>query len=260
MAKSSLRIHADSISGAANRISTAASDTKSSTHSTLQRSEKLAKSGAHAVFAQLVDGVLEKLRDELPHDVELLIESYGKALLDLEDAAGAADRALATRVRSSDTGGGVLAHLPIEGPGSFSNASIAEAAEEYPIGARGGQCRAFVTAVVSKATGGKVNLQVYVKSNTNWDYFTALEQNGKRMTDVSALRPGDIVQIGEFESDPHLHTFIIDGTPYQKPDGTWWVHVVDSNHDPKNAYELVNAYDRPISLSDEERAYRLGTV
>lgn len=142
-----------------------------------------------------------------------------------------------------------------QGPGTFPNAAIVQAAAAHQVGSHGGQCRAFVSQVVSDATGGKVDLQAY--ANPQHDYFTALEQQGTRMTDVSQLRPGDVVQIGEFESDPHLHSFIIDGTPSQKPDGTWSVHVIDSNSD---WHETVRAYDRQISLSDETRAYRLGRV
>lgn len=145
-----------------------------------------------------------------------------------------------------------------QGPGAFSNAAIVAAAKARPIGSAGGQCRAFVGQVVSDATGGRVTLEAY--ANPAHDYFVALEQNGARMTDVAQLRPGDVVQIGQFESDRHLHTFLIDGTPTQRPDGTWWVHVIDSNSEPIGAPETVRAYDRQISLSDVQRAYRLGKV
>jgi hypothetical protein len=135
--------------------------------------------------------------------------------------------------------------------GSFNNSVIADyAINNYANGSYGGQCRAFVNGVVMASTG--INLAYGAPNH----YFKAFEDNGAfRVTSVSDLRKGDIVQSGETESDPHLHTFIIIGLV----SGSTF-DVIDSNHDPVNNPKKVYRYNRPVSLSDSVRAYRLGTV
>jgi hypothetical protein len=132
--------------------------------------------------------------------------------------------------------------------GSFDNAVIADyAINHYPNGSYGGQCRSFVNDVVKASTGVSI---AYGAPN---QYFKAFEDNGAfRVTNVSDLRKGDIVQSGETEADPHLHTFIIIGLV----SGTTF-DVIDSNH---NLDEKVARYNRTVSLSDSVRAYRLGVV
>jgi hypothetical protein len=132
--------------------------------------------------------------------------------------------------------------------GSFNNSVIAEyAINNYSIGSYGGQCRAFVNNVVSISTG--INIAYGAPDH----YFKAFEDNGAlRITSVADLRKGDIVQSGETEYNPHLHTFIIIGLV----SGSTF-DVLDSNH---KVDEKVDRYNRSVSLSDSVRAYRLGTV
>jgi hypothetical protein len=131
--------------------------------------------------------------------------------------------------------------------GNFDNAVIADyAIGHYPNGSYGGQCRAFVNNVVSASTQLNVG--------TGWpDYFAGFENAGaQRITNVADLRKGDIVQSGQTEADPHLHTFIIVGLV----SGNLF-DVIDSNH---NVDEKVYRYNRSVSLSDSVRGYRLGAV
>jgi hypothetical protein len=132
--------------------------------------------------------------------------------------------------------------------GNFDNAIIADyATSHYSVGAYGGQCRAFVNKVMSASTG--INLAYGAPDH----YFKAFEDNGAlRITSIADLRKGDIVQSGETESDPHLHTFIIIGLV----SGSTF-DVIDSNH---NVDEKVDRYNRFVSLSNSVRAYRLGTM
>ena len=131
--------------------------------------------------------------------------------------------------------------------GSFNNAVIADyAVSHYPVGTYAGQCRTFVNNVVKAATGLNVG--------TGWpDYFIGFTNVGaQRITDVNALQKGDIVQYGETEGDPTLHTFIIlsrnSGANYR---------IIDSNHLHN---ERVDVYNRTITLSNSDRAYQLGQV
>ncbi len=147
--------------------------------------------------------------------------------------------------------------------GSYTNSAIADKALTYwsgsnasghrAAGARacqdaqkpgdsGGQCRAFVNCVVWMVSEHAQNLG-------GSDYFQSfLNAGGTRITDVNALAKGDIVQYGQGG-----HTTIIVGrvSPGQ-------FMVVDSNHWSND--ETVGYYQRAITLSNEVRAYRMGTT
>lgn len=158
-------------------------------------------------------------------------------------------------------GGQPTEKLPVEGPGKFANSTIVDTAKSWStLPGKGGTCREFVSNVVSKATNGTVDLQAY--TNPAHDYFKAFENCSVRITSVEDLRPGDIVQNGEWDgtashpASPGLHTFIVDGIPYQK-NGAWYVHCIDSNSQWDNT---VREHDIAVALSGTERAYRLGSV
>lgn len=142
----------------------------------------------------------------------------------------------------------LLAQQPIAGAtGTFDNADIADyAIDNFAVGSTGGQCRTFVNNVVMAATG--------VNIGTGWpNYFAGFENAGaQRITNVADLRKGDIVQQGQTEADPDLHTFVIvasvSGSTFD---------VIDSNH---TFDEKVSRYNRSVTLSDTKRAYRLGQI
>src|SRR4051794_22300267 len=98
--------------------------------------------------------------------------------------------------------------------GSYSNAAIANRALTYVgqnggaactdaggIDAADGQCRSFVNCVIWLASGGTQ------QTGSGWpDYFAGFESaGGQRISNVSDLAKGDVVQIGQTESDSHLH-------------------------------------------------------
>jgi hypothetical protein len=141
-----------------------------------------------------------------------------------------------------------LGIAPASAVGSFDNAAIANyALLHYDEGDHGGQCRQFVNDVVYGATG------INVGYGSPSHYFQAFEDAGaQRITDIDDLRKGDIVQEGESEPGPPLHTYIIVG----HVSGATF-NVIDSNY----AYdEKVDRHDRVVTLDSVRRAYRLGTV
>ena len=129
---------------------------------------------------------------------------------------------------------------PVNPPSTLGD-SIATYAETFPDGSPQGQCRAFVNTVMAHFglnTGG-----------TPSNYFYDFEKNGpQRITDPGALVRGDVVQYGQVESDPTLHTFII----RSKVSGTTY-NVIDSNW---RGTELVLRHELTVTLSDTHRAYR----
>lgn len=135
-----------------------------------------------------------------------------------------------------------------EAIGNFDNAVIADhAIKNYPVGSYGGWCRVFVNNVVKGATG--INIAYGAPDK----YFKAFEDAGAmRITDSASLSKGDIVQYGETENDPDLHTFIIIG----KVSGSTY-EVIDSNSGRNGPYN-VSRYNRAVTLNSSKRAYRLG--
>jgi hypothetical protein len=141
---------------------------------------------------------------------------------------------------------------PASATGTFNNSAIADyAIAHFQNGSPGGQCRAWVNAVVKAATGLNIGTGLP-------DYFAGFEAVGaQRITNVADLRKGDIVQIGRTESSgTPLHTFIIVGPG---PNGSTF-DVIDSNHDPKNVGKVYRYLRPSVALSDTTRAYRLGSV
>lgn len=118
-----------------------------------------------------------------------------------------------------------------------------------------GQCRSFVNCIVWMASGG-----------TQWlgfdpgDYFYAFTHPegggapGVEITSVAQLTEGDIVQIGN-----GTHTFIILAPAPTATDTatTKTFTVVDSNYDLD---EYVHEHTLAVTLSDTERAFRLGSA
>lgn len=258
-----LSTHSDSLHDTYTKIRKTAWDTGAHTKKKTHALRNAAAVDGFKFFTDLLKPALDVLEQHLPRDVEDFVASYADAVLRIDTATTGSDQDLHKRAQSTNPGPrgvghsatGIPAVLPISGPGNFKNSSIAAAADRYADGTHGGQCRAWVTQVVKESTG--VDVSAY--QNPQHDYFASLAAHGTQITAVSALQPGDIVQIGQFESDPNLHTFIIDGTPYQK-NGQWYVHVADSNHYAANGVqdERVYHYDREIQLTGDERAYRLG--
>jgi hypothetical protein len=138
--------------------------------------------------------------------------------------------------------------------GEYTNAKIADTALGYvgqwggnacvdaqKPGDSSGQCRSFVNCVVWMASN-------HVQNLGGADYFRPFRrEGGKRITSISDLRKGDIVQDGE-----GAHTFII-----VKHVRGHVFSVVDSNHVYR---ERVRQYNRPVSLSSWTRAYRMGAI
>ena len=147
----------------------------------------------------------------------------------------------------------LLAAEPSLAAGNYDNASIADKALSYvgqwggnackdsqKPGDSGGQCKAFVNCIVWMASGGS--------QNVGGGYFQPfLNAGGSEITSVESLAKGDIVQVGE-----GVHTFIIVG----RVSGSLFT-VVDSN---RNYDEMVNSYDRNVTLDSNTRAFRMGTV
>lgn len=108
-----------------------------------------------------------------------------------------------------------------------------------------GQCRTFVNCVVYLASGGTQ----YPVGGTN--YFTSfLNAGAQEITNASDLVRGDIVQIGQ---GTHT-TIIVDHVSGSTFD------VVDSNYYYQTQPEMVTTHQYTISLSSNERAFRMGTV
>lgn len=162
----------------------------------------------------------------------------------------------------------LVAPTPAHAVGTYSNALIADNAMGYNgqwggeacanAGRSGytgnspggvtfdGQCRAFVNCIVWMSS-----------SNTQWlgggggNYFNRLEHYGQRLYSLDDLVKGDVVQ----QYPANLHTYIIvarvGGSTFQ---------VVDSNSQPSTNPEKVRIYNRTVTLNENNRAYRLGTV
>jgi hypothetical protein len=143
--------------------------------------------------------------------------------------------------------------------GSYNNAEIATRALRYvgqwggnacrdahKPGDSGGQCRAFVNCIVWMASNHTQNLG-------GRDYYQPfLTAGGQRITNISQLEEGDIVQVGE-----GVHTFIIVRKLSVNAAGVGIFTVVDSNHEYN---ERVMTYNRTFSLSSTTRAYRMGSL
>jgi hypothetical protein len=154
----------------------------------------------------------------------------------------------------------VVTSSPASAVAPYDNAAIADKALSYWNGSNitrapgsaackdaqkpgdsGGQCRAFVNCVVWMVSGHTQNLG-------GTDYFQSfLNAGGMRITNTDSLAKGDIVQIGQ-----GTHTFII----VSKVSAGQYM-VVDSNHWND---ETVGYYKRAVSLDDNTRAYRMGTI
>lgn len=115
------------------------------------------------------------------------------------------------------------------------------------VGQWGGQCRVFAQTVI---TAAGFSLQG-AYANPAHDYYEAFDDAGAyHVPSPADAIPGDVVQIGEFESDPHLHTFII----VSNDPVTHTFTVVDSN---AGWDERIRYYTRPYPTGDF-RIYRLG--
>lgn len=140
---------------------------------------------------------------------------------------------------------------PASAVGNYDNTLIADKALTY-VGQHGGQCRAFVNAIVNNVSGGQQRLY----TGNGSDYFSQFEAaGGTRLHDYTQLKKGDIVQ--KYVNSDDLHTWIIVS---RDADGYYW--VVDSNSQPLTYPETVRHYKRTsfTSLSDSVRAYRMGQV
>ncbi|HYH74587.1 MAG TPA: hypothetical protein VD735_01365 [Candidatus Saccharimonadales bacterium] len=137
---------------------------------------------------------------------------------------------------------------PAQAVGSYDNALIADEALSR-VGQNGGQCRAFVNAIIDQVSGG--SQQPYTAGNKSY-FQTFIDEDGVRITNSADLRKGDVVQKEEWDSSPGLHTWII----VSHINGNTW-NVVDSNHDSDGK---VQNYNRTFTLSEMTRAYRMGTV
>ncbi len=139
--------------------------------------------------------------------------------------------------------------VPTKASGSYNNADIATDALTH-LGQTYGQCWTFARDMIYQASN---HTQDITAAAGGGDYFAHLQNaGGAQITDITKLSKGDIVQIGEYDSDPNLHTFIIVGLV----SGNNFT-VVDANHDYKGT---VLKYQRTVSLGSNERAYRFGTV
>ena len=67
----------------------------------------------------------------------------------------------------------------------------------------GGQCRQFVNCVVALATDGKL-----YPVDPSGDYQAAFAKAGTEVTPATATE-GDIIQLGDHDADPQLHTAIV---------------------------------------------------
>jgi hypothetical protein len=137
--------------------------------------------------------------------------------------------------------------------GQFPNSAL----EQYAltkVNSNGGSCRTFVNNVVAAVSHGGINI-AYDEDN----YFQPFIDNGAiPVTSVAQLAPGDIVQQGQTDSFPDLHTFII-VSRVSVSGSTGSFVVVDSNHDYD---DVVHTYTRTGVTIDNSsiRAYRLGYV
>ncbi len=140
--------------------------------------------------------------------------------------------------------------IPAKASGNYNNADIVSDALTHVDQKKYGQCWTFVRDMIYQASNHTQDISAVPGGK---DYFAHLQNaGGTQITDITKLSKGDIVQIGEYDSDPHLHTFIIVGLV----SGTSFT-VVDANHDNKGT---VLEYQRTVSLGSNERAYRFGTV
>jgi hypothetical protein len=105
-----------------------------------------------------------------------------------------------------------------------------------------GQARAFVNCIVWLAS----NRTQWVGGKPDGTYFGAFSAaGGLEIKNINALEKGDIVQI-----DSGTYSFVI----VKHLSGNSFT-VVDSNSDLK---ETVLTYNRPVTLSSTERAFRMG--
>lgn len=133
----------------------------------------------------------------------------------------------------------VVPSSPAQAVGSYDNAAIADRALTK-VGLYGGQCRSFVNEIVKAVSGGSQDASTVLAGG---DYFQSfINAGGTRITDVSQLIKGDIVQIGQWADSSSLHTFIIVG----RVSGSTF-RVVDSN---SKWDQIVRTYDRTVSLND----------
>ena len=145
-------------------------------------------------------------------------------------------------------------------PDHFDNALIARTALSY-VGRwggqacvdahndRSGQCKQFVNCVVAMASGGTV-----WPVDAHGDYQTGFAAAGGVPVGPADAGQGDIIQIGEHDTDPVLHTAIVLTNHH---DGTFT--VVDANWvgNPTTP-ELVGVHD--FTPPAAARIWRLGTV
>ncbi len=144
---------------------------------------------------------------------------------------------------------GAVSTVPAMASGSYDNAKIAQHGLTY-VGQYYGQCWTFARDMIYWASGGTQDISAAAGGG---DYFAHLANaGGAQVTDINSLVEGDVVQIGQYDNDPSLHTFIIvshvGGSTFE---------VVDANH---NLNGVVNDYQRTVSLGSDERAFRFGTV
>lgn len=132
---------------------------------------------------------------------------------------------------------------------SYNNANIATDALTH-VGQKYGQCWPFVRDMIYQASNHTQDISSAPGGN---NYFAHLQNaGGTRITDINALSEGDVVQQGEYGG----HTFII-VSKISVNGSIATYNVVDSNH----AYnDVVMNYNRTFSLSNNEQAYRFGTV
>jgi hypothetical protein len=144
----------------------------------------------------------------------------------------------------------VVPASPDQAVGTYNNAAIADRALGL-VETQGGQCRAFVNAVIMHVSGG-----TQAPYTNNGSYFQSfINAGGVEIPNMADLAKGDVVQKGEFDAPGvQLHTWIIVGhvnaTTYD---------VVDSNSQPTDPGR-VRHYQRTFTLDSNTRAYRMGTV
>lgn len=138
----------------------------------------------------------------------------------------------------------VRAPLPAHAA-SYNNAVIADSALKY-VGQNYGDCWTLVRDMVYQASGGAQDISAAAGGG---NYFAHLSNaGGTRISTVSSLNKGDVIQEGEYGG----HTFIIVGVISGST-----VDVVDANHDWAGT---VMHYQRTLSLDSNNEAFRFGTA
>lgn len=147
---------------------------------------------------------------------------------------------------SGGSGGGSTS----QGPGAFSNATIADWMLARQ-GQRLGQCRNAVNTDASAVSGGRFQL-----GGERYDYNAGFRRVGAyRVTDVNQAVKGDVVQVGSNENYSHLHTYVVVNNH-----GGGALDVVDSNnnYDEKVTYHARNF--NQSGTASQSTIWRLGHV